>query len=223
MDHPGANHSFIVDGAVPEHVLTRLERTWEASTREAAAAVGAALSEESDEVVERIRVEPTDDSPEVNAALAEAARAKAIAEATDARSMERKRSDTCATRAHFCDVRGWARAAVLEAARASGMPARGVHPQFRILHYPVPGGVMAPHVDLSKALDRVDSTWSGKGVGGENGENARSRVRNPRWPQRTRSCCTCERATPAARRRCSARSSRRRASKARWALSRSRR
>ena len=171
MDHPGANHSFIVDGAVPEHVLTRLERTWEASTREAAAAVGAALSEESDEVVERIRVEPTDDSPEVNAALAEAARAKAIAEATDARSMERKRSDTCATRAHFCDVLGWARAAVLKAARASGMPALGVHPQFRILHYPVPGGVMAPHVDLSKALDRVDSTWSGKGVGGENGEN----------------------------------------------------
>ena len=163
MDHPGANHSFIVDGAVPEHVLTRLERTWEASTREAAAAVDAALSEESDEVVERIR-SPTDDCSAADAAAAEAARAKAIAEATDARSMERKRSDTCATRAHFCDVRGWARAAVLKAARASGMPARGVHPQFRILHYPNPGGVMAPHVDLSKALDPVDSTWSGEGA-----------------------------------------------------------
>ena len=53
MDHPGANHSFIVDGAVPEHVLTRLERTWEASTREAAAAVDAALSEESGPVSPR--------------------------------------------------------------------------------------------------------------------------------------------------------------------------
>tara|TARA_B100000405_G_scaffold75447_1_gene52221 strand:+ start:278 stop:1813 length:1536 start_codon:yes stop_codon:yes gene_type:complete len=163
MDHPGANHSFIVDGAVPEHVLTRLERTWEASTREAAAAVDAALSEESEEIVERIRLRSPTDDCSTDAASAEAARAKAIAEATDARSMERKRSDTCATRAHFCDVRGWARAAVLRAARASGMPARGVHPQFRILHYPTPGGVMAPHVDLSKALDPVDSTWSGEG------------------------------------------------------------
>ncbi len=143
--------------------MTRLERTWEASTREAAAAVDAALSEESEEIVERIRLRSPTDDCSTDAASAEAARAKAIAEATDARSMERKRSDTCATRAHFCDVRGWARAAVLRAARASGMPARGVHPQFRILHYPTPGGVMAPHVDLSKALDPVDSTWSGEG------------------------------------------------------------
>ena len=159
MDHPGANYSFIVDDAVPEDVLTRLERTWEASTTEAAAAVETALGEESDELAEKLRVSDGS-SDAVNDSTRDAARAKAIAEGTDARSMERLRADTCATRAHFCDVRGWARSAVLSAARESGMPARGVHPQFRILHYPNPGGVMAPHVDLSKALDRVDSTWS---------------------------------------------------------------
>jgi hypothetical protein len=158
MDHPGANYSFIVDDAIPEDVLVRLERTWEASTTEAAAAVETTLGEESDELAEKIRV--SDGSSAVDTHGSSAARAKAIAEGTDARSMERLRADTCATRAHFCDVRGWARAAVLSAARESGMPARGVHPQFRILHYPNPGGVMAPHVDLSKVLDRVDSTWS---------------------------------------------------------------
>jgi hypothetical protein len=158
MDHPGANYSFIVDDAIPEDVLVRLERTWEASTTEAAAAVETTLGEESDELAEKIRV--SDGSSAVDTHGSSAARAKAIAEGTDARSMERLRADTCATRAHFCDVRGWARSAVLAAARESGMPARGVHPQFRILHYPNPGGVMAPHVDLSKVLDRVDSTWS---------------------------------------------------------------
>ena len=159
MDHPGANYSFIVDDAIPEDVLSRLERTWEASTAEAAAAVETALGEESDELAEKLRVSDGS-SDAVNDSTRDAARANAIAEGTDARSMERLRADTCATRAHFCDVRGWARSAVLAAARESGMPVRGVHPQFRILHYPNPGGVMAPHVDLSKVLDRVDSTWS---------------------------------------------------------------
>jgi hypothetical protein len=165
MDHPGANYSFIVDDAIPEDVLVRLERTWEASTTEAAAAVETTLGEESDELAEKIRV--SDGSSAVDTHGSSAARAKAIAEGTDARSMERLRADTCATRAHFCDVRGWARSAVLAAARESGMPARGVHPQFRILHYPNPGGVMAPHVDLSKALDRVDSTWSAADLVGD--------------------------------------------------------
>jgi hypothetical protein len=166
MDHPGANYSFIVDDAIPEDVLVRLERTWEASTAEAAAAVETALGEESDELAEKLRVSDGS-SDAVNDSTRDAARAKAIAEGTDARSMERLRADTCATRAHFCDVRGWARSAVLAAARESGMPARGVHPQFRILHYPNPGGVMAPHVDLSKALDRVDSTWSAADLVGD--------------------------------------------------------
>ena len=164
MDHPGANYSFIVDDAIPEDVLVRLERTWEASTAEAAAAVETALGEESDELAEKLRVSDGS-SDAVNDSTRDAARAKAIAEGTDARSMERLRADTCATRAHFCDVRGWARSAVLSAARESGMPVRGVHPQFRILHYPNPGGVMAPHVDLSKVLDRVDSTWSADDLG----------------------------------------------------------
>ena len=65
----------------------------------------------------------------------------------------RSRANTCAERSHFCVIEGWARTGVLVAARAAGMPAHGVHPQMRILHYPRPGGIMAPHVDLSKAVE----------------------------------------------------------------------
>ena len=130
-DHPGANWSFTVDGGVSEATLTRLEAAWRAAVEEAAADA------------EATRVEGTG----------------ASGTAGTTRHATRQRGDTCAERSHFCDVEGWARGAVLAAARRAGMPARGVHLQMRVLHYPLPGGVMAPHVDLSKPVDPEDARW----------------------------------------------------------------
>ena len=105
------------------------------------------------------------------------AAAVAVGRLKDLRSdaANRTRADTCADRAHFCDVEGWARRAIVAAARAGGMRANGAHPQMRVLRYDAPGGIMAPHVDLSKLVHpqrrRVDESRGG-------GEETRRRRRS---------------------------------------------
>ena len=90
------------------------------------------------------------------------AAAVAVGRLKDLRSdaANRTRADTCADRAHFCDVEGWARRAIVAAARAGGMRANGAHPQMRVLRYDAPGGIMAPHVDLSKLVHPQDVAWT---------------------------------------------------------------
>lgn len=131
-NHPGARGSFYVDGAVPESILRRLER------------VGATAALERD----------------ADAAAVAVGRLKDLRAKPPAGAAERTRADTCADRAHFCDVEGWARRAIVAAARAGGMRAKGAHPQMRVLRYDAPGGIMAPHVDLSKIVHPQDVAWT---------------------------------------------------------------
>ena len=131
-NHPGARGSFYVDGAVPESILRRLER------------VGATAALERD----------------ADAAAVAVGRLKDLRAKPPAGAAERTRADTCADRAHFCDVEGWARRAIVAAARAGGMRAKGAHPQMRVLRYDTPGGIMAPHVDLSKIVHPQDVAWT---------------------------------------------------------------
>ena len=151
--HPGANWSFRVDGAVPEDVLRRLDAVAASAFEEAASDASATHVA----ALQNVRgAKTTKPGKAVDPDEAAAGAFDATTNAGSARSL----ADTCADRAHFCDVLGWARRAVLRAARRSGMPAKGAHPQMRVLRYRSAGGIMAPHVDLAKRVEPEDARGS---------------------------------------------------------------
>ena len=180
--HPGANWSFAVDGAVGEAILARLEAAAAAAAGEAAEVAAVAAAGEAAaaglaavEVMADAAATDTASTTVITistaataaatgapgpAAPAVSARAKAGPAAARAVDAARTRADTCADRSHFCDVVGWARAAVVGAARAAGMPARGAHPQMRILRYPRPGGTMARAVQVEPMKPRFKAPGS---------------------------------------------------------------
>ena len=85
-----------------------------------------------------------------------------------------KKTLSCATRAFFCDTRGWVCAAIAAALAARATRAAlglddavtiEVRPKLRFLRYCAAGGVLPPHTDLPKVDDRAASI---------RGENTRS-------------------------------------------------
>jgi hypothetical protein len=153
--HPGAWYSFCVDGGVSDATLRRLEATY----ADASSSEKPLVSEMSDADDVDIVSEFTEPPP---ASASDSSPGTHSRTSLDPNLSARLRADTCATRWYFLDATGWARDAILAAAIAAGAPALGVHPQMRLLRYPKIGGVMAPHVDLPKAVDPEDS----RGVSG---------------------------------------------------------